>query len=855
MRKLLIAILTVTLAICGLAFIGCSGKDGANGKDGKSAYQIWLDSGNTGTETDFLNWLKGKDGADGSNGIDGTNGITPKLQINSTTNTWEVSYDNGATWSSLGVEATGNNGANGNDGANGTNGANGITPKLQINSTTNTWEVSYDNGATWSSLGVQATGNNGANGKSAYEIWVDAGNVGTEEDFLLWLCSAKNDVDGSLPEYSTGEYNCGDDTYQQIITDTNLTEFNNYLKKLEQSGFTRYDTNTNSTNGNVYVVYNKPSANVSVFVSYTANTKTTKIIRSPLETMLSTIPEGERAVTTTKITVVAIGYRDGCTYDYDLETNTTTECTTPNCTHHFGNSSSINQWAAYGASFLIRLADGRFVVIDGGNTKTTESRRLYQLMLDQSADYRGTSDVVTVAAWILTHPDGDHYGGFWYMFNQDYANLSDKVVLEKIIHNNYSDGIESESMVSSYAQRNNLVREQVIGNTDTPKSILYYEQNCSVIKVHTGQKFYIGEVEFEILYTQEDLFPKNMMYPNDSSLVFMMRTGGKDFLMTGDIEGLASETLVQQQGAYLKCDYIQIMHHGWDDTPATDTTRQYNLERYNQVYHLSQADYFLWTPELGFYEVNRYDLMAKTLQMKYLIDTFGSSSIITTLYGNVDITPNVITIPNSKLVGVVETGSCVANNRGISTSDSSKTVIFVNNDINYEGVLDITLTYTRQDDASTKNDVSILFGLENEYNGNAIFTEDGCLAQPVGQNGVPYYMLYVSNTGWLVLAEYGEASGDKGAGWNAIVNKESTALSSYDKSKETYIRLVYDMENGIVNAWAWQEGGTPQKLYDNYDIKTGNTKYSEHLTGKIYGVRTEKSAIIEEVIVSHDALD
>ena len=29
------------------------------GADGKSAYQIWLDNGHTGTETDFLNWLKG----------------------------------------------------------------------------------------------------------------------------------------------------------------------------------------------------------------------------------------------------------------------------------------------------------------------------------------------------------------------------------------------------------------------------------------------------------------------------------------------------------------------------------------------------------------------------------------------------------------------------------------------------------------------------------------------------------------------------------------------------------------------------------------------------------------------------
>lgn len=50
---------------------GDAGKDGA---DGKSAYQIWLDNGHTGSEADFLNWLKGSDGTNGTNGKDGTNG-------------------------------------------------------------------------------------------------------------------------------------------------------------------------------------------------------------------------------------------------------------------------------------------------------------------------------------------------------------------------------------------------------------------------------------------------------------------------------------------------------------------------------------------------------------------------------------------------------------------------------------------------------------------------------------------------------------------------------------------------------------------------------------------------------------
>lgn len=53
---------------------GVNGKDGANGSDGKSAYQIWLDAGNTGTEEDYLVSLKGEQGIQGLQGLQGEKG-------------------------------------------------------------------------------------------------------------------------------------------------------------------------------------------------------------------------------------------------------------------------------------------------------------------------------------------------------------------------------------------------------------------------------------------------------------------------------------------------------------------------------------------------------------------------------------------------------------------------------------------------------------------------------------------------------------------------------------------------------------------------------------------------------------
>lgn len=145
----------VTIA---LSIQGKDGADGTSGSDGKSAYQIWLDAGNTGTEQDYLNSLKGQDGYtpqkgvdyfDGKNGENGKDGVsryfyvrysanangnpmttTPQADteymgtIDTTSTTPPTSYS-AYTW----VKIKGNTGANGTAGKDGEN---GLTPYLHI---------------------------------------------------------------------------------------------------------------------------------------------------------------------------------------------------------------------------------------------------------------------------------------------------------------------------------------------------------------------------------------------------------------------------------------------------------------------------------------------------------------------------------------------------------------------------------------------------------------------------------------------------------------------------------------------------------------------------------------------------
>lgn len=118
-------------------------------------YQFTMSNGKV------INVRNGRDGQDGQDGQNGQDGHTPVIGVTQDTDgNWYWTVDGEFL-----LDGTGNkvraNGIDGQNGTNGTNGQNGITPQLRINTTTLEWEVSLDNGATWTSLGVKAQGDKG----------------------------------------------------------------------------------------------------------------------------------------------------------------------------------------------------------------------------------------------------------------------------------------------------------------------------------------------------------------------------------------------------------------------------------------------------------------------------------------------------------------------------------------------------------------------------------------------------------------------------------------------------------------------------------------------------------------------
>jgi hypothetical protein len=175
-------------------YIGNDGQTGPEGDPGHSAYQLWLDAGNTGTSADFLHSLIGAPGADGVVGPEGpsafdvwvaTGGegdevaflrslVGPAGADGDVGSDGLSAYDLWVAQGGIGSEAYFLSTLVGPAGADGVDGADGSCTPGQT-------------GATGPAGADGLPGANGSDGLSAYDLWVLAGNPGTVEEFLASL--------------------------------------------------------------------------------------------------------------------------------------------------------------------------------------------------------------------------------------------------------------------------------------------------------------------------------------------------------------------------------------------------------------------------------------------------------------------------------------------------------------------------------------------------------------------------------------------------------------------------------------------------------------------------------------------
>ena len=198
-----------------------------------------------------------------------------------------------------------------------------------------------------------------------------------------------------------------------------------------------------------------------------------------------------------------------------------------------------------GMGYLIRLSDGTFVVVDGGIALDYNCELLYRLLCEQKPD--GVEDIV-ISGWILTHDHGDHYGVI-KSFLEEYES---KVTVRMLIGNEISDQV--------YATTEKGTRSFDFGR------VAGRFGGCALMKVHTGQRLCFPGVTLTVLRTHEDIYPETMRLFNDvASTVFDAVIGDTRFLWLADVEKASAPRLQEMYGEDLKCDVMQIAHHGIGD--------------------------------------------------------------------------------------------------------------------------------------------------------------------------------------------------------------------------------------------------------------------------------------------------
>ena len=415
---------------------------------------------------------------------------------------------------------------------------------------------------------------------------VRTGNSNWVTDFPrpagLQLSGAIDVYDGSLQYLYTGNG----------VSDT---AFNSYCTLLENSGYTVL-VPKNTIENSMFVTYVNTAKKTTVYVAYNAMKNASAQGVSDYEKALRVIVASTDSVTLPTAELL----NANSTYTKVTDTRITSVLLTGG-----------------GNCYVMMLEDGSFIVFDGGDGSSAGVPAriwgvLNSMYLDVFGKNASSTNKIHIRAWYLSHGHGDHYYNMYSFFKNSTYNTM--ITLDYLITNFPSDAETHNTIDINTSVRDGFFAEISNAMGGHPK----------YLKVHTGQKLYFCNVEMEVLYTHEDLFPTSLQYFNNTGVAarFTIRnkdssTAKTDWLYLGDIQTRASRWMRAMYGSYLDTDMVQVSHHGatgvewefyqltnahvlWWPTPLTDfvnvispSNKKYNIVSGNLFKNLASVKYIV----------------------------------------------------------------------------------------------------------------------------------------------------------------------------------------------------------------------------------------------------------------------
>ena len=254
----------------------------------------------------------------------------------------------------------------------------------------------------------------------------------------------------------------------------------------------------------------------------------------------------------------------------------------------------------FGMSYVIRLSDGRFIIIDGGFNFEEDVDKLYRHLTNASDGKKPH-----VALWIFSHAHEDHFQcfiGFMKKYGED-------VTIEKFLLNfpEYND-LERYPGLAHVSDRFG----DVSGVTNIP---LMWDgikkANAEAFMAHTGQKYAVGDAKMEILASTDDTIHVTNSI-NAQALIIRMELGGQTIIWATD-SSFSYTKLCERYGEYLKADILQIPHHGFQSGTAEAEIEGYKLIS-PKVCLLPTDDYIAYTFFCTFRRGTRFLMTADSVE-------------------------------------------------------------------------------------------------------------------------------------------------------------------------------------------------------------------------------------------------
>ena len=352
-------------------------------------------------------------------------------------------------------------------------------------------------------------------------------------------------ISTALPELQTaagtllGVYYCGEENYKIAMEGVTTEEYEAYLEVLSNAGFAAYAENQiGESRFATYTVADEKAGETAVFVMHYPTLNRTQIVYGPRGYLPATEPA--------KVP------------EHPVQT-------------FISQPERARAWCGVvspsvpGMCLVIRLADGSFIVVDGGTRdgKVITRKKIKGVWVDQpEIDSHDTENIYNflcehtpegekprVAVWFMTHPHMDHTD-----LAIDFLDRYQGKVDVELAAFNMPDFDSVYSRNESPARHKSLFmpfREKI--------TELYGAKTCIL---HAGQKMLLPGCELNVLYTQEDYYPGVFTTGNQLSCALLLKFANKTVTLLNDCDNPITQIIADAYGTALKSDIVQVAHHG-----------------------------------------------------------------------------------------------------------------------------------------------------------------------------------------------------------------------------------------------------------------------------------------------------